>query len=280
VRCRLNGLEFNFDVWGHGPPLLLLHGFTGSSHAWDDLGHELAHTVRGIAPDLIGHGDSAQPTDASRYTLDWCARDLTALLDMLAIDRVSLLGYSMGGRVALHFALSAPERINLLILESATPGIEDPVERARRAQSDDALADRISSVGVPAFVAEWEQQPLLALQSHVSPSVLQRQHVLRLRNDSNGLANSLRGMGTGQQQPLWSRLAELTLPVELIVGQADQRYCAIAQRMQTLLPNSDLAVIPAAGHTAHLDQPKLFTNHLMTALTKHVTPAPRAMTTN
>jgi 2-succinyl-6-hydroxy-2,4-cyclohexadiene-1-carboxylate synthase len=173
----------------------------------------------------------------------------------------------MGGRVALHFAVHAPERINHLILESASPGLEDADERARRRNSDDALADRIEANGIDAFVAEWEQQPLLALAPHVSEGVRARQHELRLHNSTLGLTNSLRGMGTGRQTPLWSRLGDLDLPVHLLVGANDRRYCAIAERMHTFLPTSDVNVFDAAGHTAHLDQPDAFV-HKVKKLTR------------
>jgi 2-succinyl-6-hydroxy-2,4-cyclohexadiene-1-carboxylate synthase len=266
MRIELNGLEFNVEIDGAGPPLLLLHGFTGSARAWDDLRAQLAPSRRLIALDLIGHGQSAAPPDPARYTLDWCARDLLALLDSLDLERVDVLGYSMGGRVALHFALSAPDRVKTLILESASPGIEDPVERSNRSKSDDALAQRMLDRGIAAFVDEWEQLPLLALQPHVPEDVRKRQHLLRLGNDPAGLANSLRGMGAGQQQPLWSQLGELQLPVQLIVGERDTRYVATAQRMAAMLPHAELAVVPSAGHTVHLDQPDAFVQVVTQAL--------------
>jgi 2-succinyl-6-hydroxy-2,4-cyclohexadiene-1-carboxylate synthase len=280
VRLELNGLEFHLEIDGRGPPLLLLHGFTGSLRAWDQLRPALSRSAQLIAIDLIGHGDSARPAEDSRYTLDWCARDLIALLDALALERANVLGYSMGGRVALHLALQAPARIDTLVLESASPGIEDAAERARRVQQDGELARRILAHGIDAFVAEWEQQPLLKLQPHVGSAVLEAQHAQRLRNDPTGLANSLLGMGAGQQAPLWSRLSELRMPVQLIVGEADARYVGIAERMQAALPPSRLAVVPMAGHTVHLDQPAEFLVHVQEAFTNRVTPADCTLSTN
>ncbi|HEX8968714.1 MAG TPA: 2-succinyl-6-hydroxy-2,4-cyclohexadiene-1-carboxylate synthase [Chloroflexota bacterium] len=255
---RLNGLEFHVESEGAGPALLVLHGFTGSVRAWDDLRAELTSSARVIAIDLIGHGRSAIPVDVARYTLDWAAADLEALLDALGLERVDLLGYSMGGRLALHFALRAPQRLRRLILESASAGIDNPADRQQRARSDDALASRILVDGVAAFVAEWEQVPLLLPAAHVSAQARAAQHAQRLSNDPLGLANSLRGMGAGQQDPLWARLPELDLPVYVIVGERDARYQAIGQRMSTLLPRARLDVVPQAGHTVHLDQPRAF----------------------
>ena len=280
MRVELNGLEFHVEITGQGPPLLLLHGFTGSVRSWEDIRPRLSPTAQVIAIDLIGHGQSASPPSSSRYTLERCADDLLQLLDELRLPQVDLLGYSMGGRVALHFALAAPARIRNLILESASPGIEDPAERSRRAQSDAMLAERILTNGIDAFVAEWEQQPLLMLQPHVPQAVRERQHALRLLNSPIGLANSLLGMGAGQQVPLWSRLGQLELPVQLIVGQADARYVAIAERMRQSLPRAELAVLAEAGHTAHLDQPEAFLRILQQTLTNRVTPADCTLSTN
>jgi 2-succinyl-6-hydroxy-2,4-cyclohexadiene-1-carboxylate synthase len=170
--------------------------------------------------------------------------------------------------------------VNTLILESASPGIEDHAERALRRASDDALAQRILDMGVESFVAEWENVPLLALQPHVPPPVRQRQHELRLHNSPTGLANSLRGMGAGQQRPLWNRLAQLDLPVHLIVGSSDQRYVAVATRMSALLPQARLTVVQGAGHTVHVDQPDTVVRLVRDALTNRVTPADFPMSTN
>jgi 2-succinyl-6-hydroxy-2,4-cyclohexadiene-1-carboxylate synthase len=255
---QLNGLDFHVEIEGQGPPLVLLHGFTGSTRAWADIRPAVVASATMVSIDLIGHGASAKPADPGRYTLEHATNDLLALLDELGLETVDLLGYSMGGRVALHFALRAPQRLNRLILESASPGIELDDERRRRVQSDSELAERIVQAGVEAFVAEWERQPLLAPASHMSNEARQRQHEQRLRNDALGLANSLHGMGAGQQTPLWSRLGELCTPTLLIMGANDSRYRQIGERMLSLMPNAELAVVPAAGHTVHVDQPRAF----------------------
>jgi 2-succinyl-6-hydroxy-2,4-cyclohexadiene-1-carboxylate synthase len=258
VLTRLNGLDFHVEVEGDGPPLVLLHGFTGSVRSWDEVRPRLSGLAKVIALDLIGHGRSEVPTHCERYSLAWTTRDLAALLDSLELDKVDLLGYSMGGRLALHFALEAPERVRRLVLESASPGIADDTERRQRAVSDDALARRILDHGVLAFVDEWELQPLLQPAPHVSSERRAVQRAQRLDNNPVGLANNLRGMGAGQQTPLWDRLSEVSRPVHLIVGQRDARYRQIAERMRQRLPAATLAVVNEAGHTVHVDQPRRF----------------------
>jgi 2-succinyl-6-hydroxy-2,4-cyclohexadiene-1-carboxylate synthase len=267
----LNGLEFQVEVEGNGPPLLLLHGFTGSTRSFDAVRPALADRAQVISLDLIGHGRTASPRQGERYSFDWSTRELVALLDERGIDRVDLLGYSLGGRVALHFAVHMPGRVDRLIVESASPGIESDAERQARLASDAALADRIERLGVAAFVDEWQTQPLLALGAHVPAALVEGQRAERLRNSAVGLANSLRGMGAGQQSALWSSLASLELPVHIIVGQRDRRYCQIAERMHSLLPNSGLSIVADAGHTVHLDQPAQFVHAVATILDKKLT---------
>ncbi len=264
---RLNDLDFHVEVDGHadGAPLLLLHGFTGSTRAWDDVRQRLllpprerAAPLRLILIDVIGHGRSEAPEDATRYGMEPAARDLATLLDQLRLPAVHLLGYSMGGRLALAFAVQHPARLHSLILESASPGIEDAAQRAVRAHSDDALADSIERDGLDAFVAAWERQPLLQLAPHVPAEVRETQHALRLQSSPRGLANSLRGMGTGRQPSFWADLPRLRVPALLLSGELDTRYSEVAERMARLLPRAERHVLRAAGHTAHVDQPAEF----------------------
>jgi 2-succinyl-6-hydroxy-2,4-cyclohexadiene-1-carboxylate synthase len=252
---RINGLEYHVEVEGHGPPLLLLHGFTGSARTWDLVRATLNTVARTVALDLVGHGRSAAPAEVARYTMQAASADLAAALDSLGIQQAAVLGYSMGGRLALDFALRCPERVQALVLESASPGIADPTERARRAASDEELAARIEREGVEAFVAGWEQQPLLALGAHVPDRVRQAQRAERLSHTALGLANSLRGMGAGRQLSRWACLPRLATPVWLVVGERDARYVDIARRTAERLPRAEVVQVPGAGHTVHLDQP-------------------------
>lgn len=266
--CRVNELSFNVET--HGQPgsqaLLLLHGFSGSLRSWDHLVPWLAVRAYVIRLDLIGHGRSAAPAEASRYTFEWACRDLEALLDLLGVAHTDVLGYSMGGRLALYFALERPERVRRLLLESASPGIEDAEERARRKRSDAALARRIEDDGVGAFVAYWETQPLLQLSAEVDAALRRRLHEGRLNNRPVGLANSLRGMGAAEQPPLWSRLAHLKPRLALMVGERDERYCAIGRRMHAAVASSTLEICRGAGHTVHLDRPTAFLDWVCQAI--------------
>jgi 2-succinyl-6-hydroxy-2,4-cyclohexadiene-1-carboxylate synthase len=182
------------------------------------------------------------------------------------VERFDLLGYSLGGRVALHVALAAAERVSKLVLESASPGIADPVERAARVASDNALAEQIEQRGIEWFVDYWEDIPLFRSQRMLPPEVFAAQRERRLMNRAQGLAHSLRGMGAGQQEPLWERLGVLTMPTLLLTGEHDTKYEALAQEMQQAIPGAEQQVVHRAGHTTHLEQPELFLEAVVTFL--------------
>ena len=227
-----------------GPGLLLLHGFTQTGRSWEPV-RRRATRYRALAPDLRGHGASA-----ARRPVDFDA--VTADLDALVPDGAVLAGYSMGGRIALRYALARPGRVARLVLVGASPGIADPAERAARRAADEALADRIEAIGVARFTHEWAALPLFAGQS---PGIAALAQAERLRQTPAGLAAALRGLGTGAMEPLWDRLAGLSVPVTLVVGERDAKFRAIAARMAAALPDAELVTVPGAGHAAHLEAP-------------------------
>ena len=263
---KVNGVSINVDDRGDlrrdGRPsqtLVLLHGFTGSAAGWGS--HLDRFTLAGfrvIALDLLGHGQSEAPNDPDRYQIDYCCRDILEVLIQLDVPdgEATLLGYSMGGRMALYTAFSGCFRA--LILESASPGVAGGRERRERRDADEALAQRIEREGTQAFVSYWESLPLFASQNSLPQQQRALLHEQRLHNRSGGLANSLRGAGAGTQPALHRKLPSLHLPVLLIAGALDNKYCAIAQDMAACLPDAQVEVVDHAGHTVHLEQPEVF----------------------
>jgi 2-succinyl-6-hydroxy-2,4-cyclohexadiene-1-carboxylate synthase len=258
MRIPVRGVSLNVEGAGDGPPLVLLHGFTGRAATWRPVVDSLGAGRRTVAVDLLGHGDADAPADPARYRMEECVADLIAVLDALDLARIDLLGYSMGGRVALHLAAAAPERVRALVLESGSPGLADPAERAARIRADEQLADRIEREGVAAFVRYWETLPLFASQLALPTAVRERLHQQRLDNRPQGLANSLRGLGTGRQASLWDRLVAIQTPMLLTVGALDPKYCDLARRMGALAPRAQVVIVPGAGHNVHLEQPAAF----------------------
>jgi 2-succinyl-6-hydroxy-2,4-cyclohexadiene-1-carboxylate synthase len=241
------------------PPLVLLHGFTGSAASWG----RLLYTLPGrrlIALDLLGHGASDAPEDAGRYTIEHGQDDMIAALRQTGIaeGEAVLLGYSLGGRIALYSAFSG--FFKALILESSSPGLADSRDREQRAASDEALAERIEQEGVASFVDYWERIPLFASQRNLPAATRSALHAQRLLNQAPGLANSLRGVGTGAQPALHEQLSQLDLPALLITGALDAKFCDIARQMAQHLPHAELYIVPDAGHTVHLERPDIFVN--------------------
>ncbi len=227
---------------------MLIHGFTQNAACWPGVAGPLATagtTREVLAVDAPGHGGRTS-----------VAAGLWETADLLAAEggAADYLGYSMGGRMALHVALAHPQLVRRLVLVSATPSIEDPVARAvRRAADEERAAELERSGDVAGFLDRWLAGPLFA--------TLPRERAgldARLANTAAGLAASLRLCGTGRQDNLWPRLPELTMPVLVVAGGADGTYTAIAERMAAELTDARLAIMPAAGHAAHLEQPDAF----------------------
>ncbi|MCC2927981.1 2-succinyl-6-hydroxy-2,4-cyclohexadiene-1-carboxylate synthase [Bacillus sp. FSL K6-1005] len=237
--------------------VVCLHGFTGSKESWAFL-DQLLPNSRVIKIDCLGHGESDAPLNGKRYSTSRQVSDLAEIFDHLKLHKVKLIGYSMGGRLAYSFAVTYPERISALVLESTTPGLKTLGERKERILRDRKLADFILRDGIKAFVDYWEGIPLFSTQQRLADEVRQRIRLGRLRNNNIGLANSLIGMGTGSQPSWWGRLKDVAAPVLLICGEWDKKFCAINQEVHKKLPSSRIEIVPEAGHTVHVEQPHFF----------------------
>jgi 2-succinyl-6-hydroxy-2,4-cyclohexadiene-1-carboxylate synthase len=251
---------------GANPPLVLLHGFTGSSTSWQSVAGWLGRERRLVMPDLLGHGRSDAPSNPAPYALECQVVDLLALLDELALERVCLLGYSMGGRIALRLALAAPDRVSALVLESASPGIVDPAERAARQNADEALADSLQRQGLETFIDRWERQPLFASQQRLPATTRAALRAQRARSSVAGLSASLRGAGAAAAEPVWSRLSLLPVPTLVIAGDLDRKYVGISRAMARVIPHCQLEIVPETGHAVHLERPEYWTEIVLSFL--------------
>lgn len=258
IRVEVDGVELSarLDPAGHsGPVVVLLHGFTGSSAAMEPLADPLRRAHRVLCVDLVGHGESAAPHDAATYSPEAVTRQLVGLFDELEVDEVVLVGYSMGGRMALTFACSRPDLLAGLVTIGASAGLADPVARAERRATDAALADDILRDGLDAFVDRWMAIPLFATQANLGPRTIASIRAQKLRNSPEGLAGSLRGGGTGSMAPLHDLLASLDTPALFLAGESDPKYRAIAHELANLASAGEARVIDGAGHAAHLERP-------------------------
>ena len=232
-------------VTGAGPRLVLLHGFTQTGRSWDAVAPLLAarHTV--VAVDAPGHGGSGT-----------IAADLweSARLVGEAGGEADYVGYSMGGRIALHLALAAPRLVRRLVLVGAPAGIDGDGERRERRAADEALAASIERDGVEAFLERWLASPLFATLPPGAAALDSRR-----TNTAAGLASSLRRAGTGTQEPLWDRLGSLAMPMLAVAGEHDAKFTALARRLGAAWGGpARVAIVEGAGHAVHLERPAAF----------------------
>lgn len=248
------------DVVGSGPLVVLVHGFTQTRRSWASLADRLKGDFELVLVDAPGHGRSSG-----------VAADLWEGADLLGQTggRAAYLGYSMGGRFCLHLALSNPACVERLVLVGATAGIEDLAARMERRKADKQWAQLLADEGLAAFLQRWLDGPLFR---GLSPEAANRE--ARLENTVEGLSSSLRLAGTGRQEPLWHRLPELDMPVLLVVGERDEKFTALAERMQDAIgDNADLVVVPDAGHAVHLERPDAFADVVRPFLARATTRA-------
>ncbi len=247
------------EVFGpaSGAALVALHGFLGRGRDWATLASRLPK-LRVLAPDLPGHGAATGLPDTA-FSMEKAAASVLATMDAHELEKSALLGYSMGGRLALYLALTAPTRFTHLILESASPGLRTSAERDARRHLDARRAVEIAH-DLPAFLDKWYAMPLFA----ATPTTVRQQLVqARAANDASGLARSLTFMGTGAQPDLWPALPRLRVPTLALTGEHDAKFAAIARDMAARSDCIAAQIVPDAGHTLHLDAPEAFAHAVM-----------------
>ena len=249
-------VRLNYFVSGDGTPVTLLHGFTQSGRSWQEVISIMPEGLRWVVPDLRGHG-ATRIAPGAACTMDACTADLEMLWDHLGVERTHLVGYSMGGRLALHVAARRPERLLSLLTIGAHAGLEEEAREGRR-RGDEALAQRIEQDGLEAFVNYWGGLPLFAGLERRGPSFVAQVRAERMGNTVAGLAASLRGMGAGVMQPLWDDLSRVTVPSTFVAGQLDHGYVASARRLAAAVPNRRVEVVLRAGHAVHQERPEAF----------------------
>jgi len=259
VIINTDNFEYRISADSHfgleNPGIIFLHGFTGSRHTWAHLRDALEYPSAAL--DLPGHGETktlepAVPADFHKLT-----EELILIFDGLKAGKVHLCGYSMGGRLALAFALSHPERVESVILESASPGLAEADARASRRAADAGLAEKIMT-DFEGFLRDWEAMSFFAGQKLRNPGGWQRTQEIRRKSSPAGLAYALKHFGTGAQPSCWDQLAGLELPVLLITGAEDEKFNRIAREMTGRLPYSNHVQIENSGHAPHIDQPENF----------------------
>ncbi|MGG0721530.1 2-succinyl-6-hydroxy-2,4-cyclohexadiene-1-carboxylate synthase [Bacillus mycoides] len=258
MKVTLQGVSYEYEVVGSGEPLLLLHGFTGSMETWRSFIPSWSEQFQVILVDLVGHGKTESPEDVTHYDIQNVALQMKELLDHLHIENAHVLGYSMGGRLAITMACLYPQYVRSLLLENCTAGLESEEERKERRKKDERLADKIEQEGIRIFVSMWENIPLFETQKRLAQNVKEAVRKERLANNPKGLANSLRGMGTGAQPSWWNELQNLKMPVLLLNGESDEKFFRLLKNIEKCIPRAKFVKIDGAGHAIHVEQPEKF----------------------
>ncbi|WP_242540988.1 2-succinyl-6-hydroxy-2,4-cyclohexadiene-1-carboxylate synthase [Phormidium pseudopriestleyi] len=247
--------EFHYKIFRNpqNPVILFLHGFMGRGENFSEVIEKLSDKFCCVTVDLPGHGKTQILGGDECYQMSNTAQALIELLDELRISQCYLLGYSMGGRLALYLTMHFPERFEKVILESASPGLLSAEGRSQRRHRDAILAQQLETGNFYSFLSQWYQQPLFDSVRH-HPN-FDRLFQNRLQNQPKPLAISLRQMGSGSQPSLWELLPSHPVPLLLLGGEWDNKFQEINHKITQVCPVAQLEIIPDSGHTIHWENP-------------------------
>lgn len=251
----IEGCRYYAEVKGSGPTLVCLHGFAENSGTWEAL---QLQDCQMVLVDLLGHGRSAKPRFLEPYGLPVLLRHLHELMAELGCTRYSLLGYSLGGRIALAYGTAYPREVQGLILESSAYGIGDEEQRMLRREQDAWLAREILDKGMEWFAEYWSGLPLFDSQTRLPPAIRAKIRARRLENAPHALANTLLGSGQGVFPCFREQIPALAMPILYIHGEQDEKYKEIGRELTELNPGIRREMVPGAGHNAHLENPVAF----------------------
>ncbi|PAB58392.1 2-succinyl-6-hydroxy-2,4-cyclohexadiene-1-carboxylate synthase [Anaeromicrobium sediminis] len=252
---EIENIRYYVQIKGEGKPIICLHGFSENISTWKFLqleGYKL------ILIDLIGHGKSDKPFSSKYYTLKVIIKHLNKLIHQLGFKKYSMLGYSMGGRIALAYALTYSNEIDKLILESASYGECGFINRLKRRRNDGKIAKMIRQNGIGWFDEYWGNLSIFKSQRKLSKDIIDGIRKRRLMNEVHGLSNTLLCTGQGKFPCLKNQIANLSMPVLYISGEYDEKYKAIGKNFEKLNDNVKHKTIKGVGHNTHIEQPNSF----------------------
>lgn len=233
----------------------MMHGFLSDMYSMETVCNDLSSDFNILSVDLPGFGKT-QSTGID-YTMEDVSDALASLIELLDLEKVHVLGYSMGGRTAVSLLVNHPEKIISAVLESTSSGIENESDRISRYEIDQTRAARISN-DYETFIKEWEQMGLFDSQAQIDETLLLKQKENRLVQDPNEVADSLIKYGTGVQRSYWEELNNIEKPVLLLAGEKDDKFKEINRSMAELLPRSQFLIVNGAGHNIHMEAGEKF----------------------
>lgn len=247
----IENLQYHVQIRGKGYPVICLHGFAEDLTTWDNI---YLSGYAFITIDMIGHGQSDKPREKICYTLDLILEHLHAVINKVVEGPYTLLGYSLGGRIALAYALQYPQGLSSLILESSSYGTEIEGERLERQGSDLVLAEKIMENGIEWFQQYWSDLSIFASQKNLPLEIQLQIQNRRLQNKEIALANMLLGMGQGVFPYLKEKIAHLNVPTLYVSGELDKKYNKIGKDFCKQNSKVQCAIVPNAGHNVHLEK--------------------------
>lgn len=249
--------EFNLfyfeksHVSADAPVLILIHGFTGSHEIFNHLINDLNQHYHLIIPDLPGHGQSKLP-EKETLDLKYLLKIIHKLVELYPKKEIFLYGYSLGGRIALQFAVKSSYKLSGLILESTTFGILDNQTRKERIESDIRIAQTIEE-NFSLFLNDWETLPVFKTEKCINPSLLLSLEQIRLKQNPSGLSAMLRGFGTGIMEVCFDGLPNISCKVLILTGEEDKKFTSVGKLMNNQIKNSQHIIVPQCGHRIHLE---------------------------
>jgi pimeloyl-ACP methyl ester carboxylesterase len=256
-----DGVTLEVTDAGHGPALLLVHGFGGAKEDFAEHVDALAALHRVVTFDHRGHGESDDPTDVSAYSLDRMAEDVTNVADALGIDSFRLLGHSMGGMVARRVVLAHPARIDALVLMDTSPGPvpdidTEAMETAAIVAIDEGkdvlkpLLDEAATLETPAYRRLLEERPgYQAFEDRKWAQV-------------SGVMWGAMAREMARQPDQLGLLAGVRCPTLVIVGEEDEHFFDPSHELAAAIPGAELVVVPDAGHSPQFENPRVWLDAL------------------
>lgn len=262
MKLDYQGIKLNIEIPNQIDPkkeyILFLHGFTGNAEDWFDIFEQMPGKYNAVAIDLIGHGKSDAPGNADYYCAESIVSQIKFIKDHLTQDKIFLVGYSMGGRASLSFAIAHPEDMKGLIIESSSAGIKNDDERKKRYETDLQLAEYIENHTMEEFIEFWSDQELFNTQRRFSNDKLKKLKKKKYTNSKIGMVNSLRGFSTGIMLPLQDQLKKIPVKALLITGDLDSKFTGINARVAKRFLKAKHKIVRNSGHNTHLEESKRF----------------------
>jgi len=246
--------NLHYKIEGSGIPLILIHGFTGTNKSFDKLSNFLKQYFKIIKLDMIGHGLSMDK-DIKSYSFLQSIRYIEKIIKELHLKKVNILGYSLGGRLAMQFSIINQHKINKMILCSSSFGIKNKSERISRIKSDEKIITLLRNNNLEKFVNYWEAIPLWESEKKLPVEIKNKHRIIRLNQKNEGLMLNLRHQGQGVQEFLGESLKNIKIKTLIMYGDNDLKYKFISKEMAEIIENSELSEVPNSGHNIILENP-------------------------